>query len=123
MKIVATNKDVFNYLTEEKSILSGQILSFYIWNFEEKVNCEIKIEINRCNKTTIFILRFIDIDEYSLYYKNIFYFYNISRLKFFFDNVTERFYISLDPFDESEKISIEDQDFILGKGIELLVDS
>jgi hypothetical protein len=123
MEFIAKNHDVFNFFSDRKSILNGQLLSFYIWNSEEKVNCELKIDISSENRIEIITIRFLAIEEYSFYYKNIYYFYNIYNLKFFFDKGISKFYLSLDPCDELEQISIEDQDFILAEDIELFLSS
>jgi hypothetical protein len=61
-------------------------------------------------------IHFRDIIRYQFLYCNNYYFYNVESCKFFKSD--DGYHMSLDPFDESEKISEEDEDIILCKNIE-----
>jgi hypothetical protein len=61
-------------------------------------------------------IHFSGIIRYQFLYNDSHHFYNVERYKFF--KTEDGFYLSLDPFDESEEISENDEDLILCTNIE-----
>jgi hypothetical protein len=61
-------------------------------------------------------LHFIDVKEYEFYWNDQYHFYTVERYKFF--KSEKGFYISFDPYDESQEILDEDHDIILCKEVE-----
>jgi len=70
-----------------------------------------KLKINRLLK-----IHFSGIIKYQFLYSSDYSFYDVERYKFF--EAETGFYISLDPYDELEVISENDEDVILCKTIE-----
>ncbi|MDP9077978.1 MAG: hypothetical protein M3O71_11175 [Bacteroidota bacterium] len=61
-------------------------------------------------------IHFSGIIKYQFLYNESYHFYNVESYKFFKSG--KGYYISLDPFDESQEMSEEDGDLILCKEIE-----
>jgi hypothetical protein len=61
-------------------------------------------------------IHFWGIIKYQFLYNDDYHFYNVESYKFF--KSEKGYYISLDPFDESEEMSEDDEDLILCKNIE-----
>ncbi|MES2376423.1 MAG: hypothetical protein V4553_07585 [Bacteroidota bacterium] len=75
------------------------------------------VSIDRNTKANVGLkISFVDVSEYSFYWDASRHFYNVERYKFL--KSENGYYISLDPFDESQKLSNEDQEIILSKSIE-----
>jgi len=114
MDTLLKDDDLFYYLQSKKIYLvSSSLLKINIFQEEDCLFIELHFKINPSGK--LLKIKFIDIIEYSFYYKNNFYFYNVAYCKFFKKGNTV--YISLDPFDEEETIHKNDQDFILCKNV------
>ena len=71
---------------------------------------------SRSKNGKVLKIHFTDIIRYQFLYSNNYQFYNVESYKFF--KSENGYYMSLDPFDESEEISEEDEDLILCENIE-----
>ncbi|MCC6287042.1 MAG: hypothetical protein IT249_04090 [Chitinophagaceae bacterium] len=118
MQLLATQEDLVNILHGNLSLISAQILKIVIYVDNDLVCIDIEIILLYPKKQSnnSLILKFIDVQEYSLYYLSHRIFYNIEIVKFF--KYGSLFYISFDPIDEKEEVDDEDQDFIKAKFIE-----
>lgn len=113
MNIIGKNEQLFNYMSLKNIYLISSVLKRIEIFEDEYILC---IELHFKIREYIFKIKFINILEYSFYYREDHNFYNVENCKFF--KKGEVFYISLDPYDEKEEINSNDQDFILCKEIE-----
>lgn len=115
MKYISENKELILSFSEKVNLLSGQIRDINIKTIEFALVVELTISLLYAEKSKLMKLVFTGIKEYHFYYQSSFYFYNIERYKFL--ESEEGYYICFDPADESESISPEDQDFVLGSKV------
>lgn len=105
--------DVLNFLSEERSLTSSTLYKIDIYLENKSLLLDLYFEFPSMERIR---LRFSEIKEYSFYYNSAYVFYNAEIVKFFKSD--ESFYISLDPVDESENISPDDNDYILSSKVE-----
>jgi hypothetical protein len=113
------NDSLVELLQEDNSLISGKIIKIEIKS-EKFLSISITLELMYSKQFKWAQLKFVNVEEYLFYYSKEHIFYNIERYKFF-RCLDGRFYISLDPADENEEISEEDQDFILSLEVEGLL--
>ncbi|WP_101688329.1 hypothetical protein [Dysgonomonas massiliensis] len=83
-----------------------------IFIYKEDYILYIDIVFKVVSKTTTFLkLRCIDVVKYNILWDSDYSFYDVSHYKLLKDN--ELFYLSLDPYEESDEISELDNDFLL----------
>ena len=101
------------------SLISRKLLSISIYKEFNILNIDIKI----CDfyEKEIFILKFLNVLEYSFYYNSKYIFYNIENYKIA-KTLDEKYYLSLDPDDSIDGISENDQDFILSEKLEFYIE-
>ncbi|WP_343691971.1 hypothetical protein [Chitinophaga sp.] len=118
MELIALNEDLINMLSDKLTILDSQLSKIDIFEDEnEELIIDIYLKLCYSKPKGIKVkIRFIGIEEYSFFYTKDRYFYFIQRLKLF--KKEHHYYLSMDPVDEKEEISVEDQDFILCNSIE-----
>jgi hypothetical protein len=99
-------------------LLDAVVTRFDIYQQEHRLYIDVYFSLpyHRFEAEKTLKLYFIDVIEYSFYWNASHSFYNVGRCKFF--KSEKGYYISLDPVDESEELSDEDQDVILCKEVE-----
>ncbi len=115
--MILRNKDVLNRFDQNYSLLSSVLFSLQIKQSENgalEICLVFKLTYPKDAEVTI---KFLDVQEYGFCHNSGHYFYNVESFKFFFSD--GQFYICLDPFDESDKMHAEDNDFIISREIEL----
>lgn len=110
------NNELINSLSGKQSLTSSIMFKLEISNEPGELVIEMCFELPYSKNNNLLKLRFSGIEEYSFYYNSEYIFYNVEICKFFL--VDEKVYISLDPEDETEVISENDQDFILCSKVE-----
>jgi hypothetical protein len=117
MKLIAKNDQLIAALTDTETMLDGKLTRLNIYE-DLKIGLIIEVYINllHSKKQNEIVIRFLEVEEYIFYYSNSSYFYYIERCKFFAS--ANKYYLSLDPYDEKEVVNQQDQDFILSKSIE-----
>jgi hypothetical protein len=115
MNSVGKNEGLIDYMASKKLYLLSGVLNRVVIFEEQGMPC-IELYFTLIAKKDRLKIRFNNISEYSFYYRDDCYFYNIERCKFFKNRDT--FYLSLDPYDDKEEINDNDQDFILCREIE-----
>lgn len=114
-KYIDKNKQLLEYLTGNKSPISGKVKRIDIYYTTELI-IDLYIELLYSKTDKDVKLTFKGIKEYSFYgYLHNFTYY-IERYKFFESD--KGYYICVDPSSEEEIISPEDQDFILSASVE-----
>jgi hypothetical protein len=116
MKLVAENDLALSYFTGNLSIISARLLKMSVYLKEESLIIDLDLKLLYSKNNSHFQLRFTNVKEYSFYYNSDNIFYNIENCKFFKNG--KFYYLSLDPEDESNYISKNDQDYIVSIGIE-----
>ncbi len=121
MNVIAKNEDVISKLTGNETLLDGEVkgLSIFLEDDDLVITVDVKIRRKKSKFKSIKI-KFLEVEEYSFYYVASIFFYNIERVKLF---SLERgnFYLSLDPYDDKQEMDERDQDFIISKRLELIV--
>ncbi|VUD64035.1 hypothetical protein TDB9533_03232 [Thalassocella blandensis] len=112
MKLICSNEKLVTYLSGNNSLLDGKVKRIDIIDEDSSVCIKIDFEMRSSSDYQRIQVRFVGCKRYSFYYTDDYYFYNIELIKFFQGN-NGLFYISLDPADQTEVVSGEDQDFIL----------
>ncbi|MCD7932948.1 MAG: hypothetical protein LUH15_17235 [Tannerellaceae bacterium] len=98
------------------NILDGEIIGVEVYKKNDILIIDVSVKLT--GKTESFIkLSFVNIKEYSFYWKNDIYFYTISDYTFIREH--DFVYISFDPYDNTNKISEKDNDFIYAKNVEV----
>jgi len=115
MKLVAENDLVLSYLSGSLSLLSGQLMEMRVYLKQQLLTIDLDVSLIYAKGNPLHKLRFTDVVEYSYYYNSDYIFYNIAIFKFL--NIGGLFYLSLDPENESNNRSENDQDFILSKSV------
>ncbi|RAJ83329.1 hypothetical protein CLV59_103293 [Chitinophaga dinghuensis] len=117
MLYIDKNEGLINYLSGKYSLISSKLYRMDIYNdAKSDLIVDLYFELLYTPVNSRIKLTFTEIEEYSFYHHRSNYFYNVERLKFLRkDNFM---YLSIDPYDEDQNISIEDRDFILSKNVE-----
>lgn len=117
MEYIGKDEALLGTLSGDLSLLSSKLSGIHVSrNDESEVVIELYLELLYAKQKNSLKLVFKIIKEFSFYYNQNYNFYNVERYKFFKEG--EDFYISLDPNNEDDTISSEDQDFILSKHVE-----
>ena len=115
MKLVAENDLVLSYLSGSLSLLSGQLMEMRVYLKQQLLTIDLDVRLIYAEGNSLHKLRFTDVVEYSFYHNSDYIFYNIAIFKFL--KIGGLFYLSLDPENESNNRSENDQDFILSKSV------
>jgi hypothetical protein len=117
MKLIATDMELIKKLTNENSILDSMLEKIAIQKDDDDVLfIDLFLNMRSSSKYKKIVIRMKGVTEYGFYYSSEYLFYYIERIKFF-RRKDNAFYISLDPEDDSDKISESDQDFIVANRI------
>ncbi|MEC5143657.1 hypothetical protein [Chitinophaga sp. 212800010-3] len=116
MKAINKNRDLIKYLSGEFSLLSSKLYKIDIYNdAKSDLIIDLYLELLYAKGDNRIKLAFTGIEEFSFYHHHSSYFYNVERYKLL--EINDRFYLCLDPSEEVENISTEDQNFILSRDV------
>jgi len=121
MELLAENDKAILLLTDRMSLISSSITAFQINYSGEDLIVDVYITLTHSVDLPKVLLRFVGVTEYQFYWDSSHYFYNITFCKLF-DNETG-YYCSFDPFDESEQINDQDNDYVKAKAIQVYIDN
>lgn len=110
------NEELLLFLVGEYSLFNAKITRLDIHNEVDVLDIDVYIKIVYSKGEKSLKLIFNGVSEFSIFYTSDYYFYNIESYKLF--KSKKGFYVSFDPFDTSNEISPDDQDYILCKNIE-----
>lgn len=116
MEFIGKQENIVDKLQSELTLLSSRIERVNIYVNDHILCIDIDVELAYKKNGNKILLKFIDVLEYSFFYRSHRYFYNVEIFKLF--KTDNYFYVSFDPLDESENISEDDQDYIKAKNIE-----
>ncbi|WP_119081109.1 hypothetical protein [Chitinophaga alhagiae] len=114
MNYIGENELLIDLLATDYTLLSSTMNKIDIQNGNEgRLYIELHFTLLYSEVCRKIMLRFSEIEEFSFYYNQSHYFYNVEEYKLL--KVGDSFYLSLDPFadDANNKVSSKDQDFIL----------
>ena len=116
MLYIDKNEGLISYLSGKFSLISSKLNRIDIYNdAKSELIVDLYFELLYTPVNNLVKLTFTEIEELSFYHHRSNYFYNVERLKFLKkDNFM---YLSIDPYDEDQNISIEDQNFILSNNV------
>lgn len=114
MQEIGRNNELFDLLSDENSLLDAKVIGVALYESNNMVMADVKLISRSSSDFQELRLVFVDVIEFDFYYSSESIFYNVERVKFFSPD-GENAYLSLDPYDEEEKVSPEDQDFILSQ--------
>lgn len=114
MRKIGTGATLFNFFSNNRSLSSSQLYRIDV--FVKNEILAIDLYINLMYSKEQVKLSFSGIKKYSFYHTSNWIFYDIEIIKFFQNG--EGVYICLDPVDESEHISDDDNDYILCDEVE-----
>ena len=119
MEYINKNEELLNKSISGKYyILDSQItrLEIYFENHQLYIDVYFSLPYHRFKADKNLKLHFIGVIEYEFYWNDKFNFYTVERYKLF--KSEKGFYLSVDPYDESESILDEDHGIILCNEIE-----
>ena len=116
MKQIASDEELVDVLVGHNSILDAVMTHLSIYEEHDQLTVCMEFAMRPKSDFEKIRLKMLGVSEYGFYYKDDTVFYNVERFKFF---VTREggFYLSLDPIDDSDNVSDEDQDFVFGKHV------
>ncbi len=115
MKEIGKNEKLLSNLLGRNCLLDSSVKEVRIFNSEE-VKVEIFFNMRQDSDFKRVLLRFVGVREYCFYHTEQYIFYNVEQYKFMYDE-TYKFYLSLDPYEEDQRISEKDQDYIFANEV------
>ncbi|MBC9914020.1 hypothetical protein [Chitinophaga varians] len=116
-KLIGRNEVLMNYFSEKVNLLSAEMYKIDIHNCtESEVAIDLYFKLLYADKHHLIRISFKEIEEFSFYHGKKNYFYYVERYTFF--RHKDYFYLCLDPSEEAEVISEDDQNFVLAKEVE-----
>ncbi len=113
---IIKDDELISILTGNNSLISATVEGFEIFKSDYDLNIDVHIKLLYSKTNPHLILKFKQVLEYSFFHSSDQDFYYIESYKLFKSD--KGFYLSLDPFDETENIHLQDQDYIIAKSIE-----
>ena len=114
-KIIKSNEDLVEILIGVNSLFNASIESIRIKDENNEVIIIVMIALAHQKSKRSFKLVFNNVFEYSFFHKSDVSFGLIER--YTFAKTEKGFYISFDPYDDSNQVSLEDQDYILSASV------
>ena len=110
-KIIKSNEDLIDLLIGDNSLLDASIESIQIKDENNEVNILVMIALAFQKPKRSVKLVFHNVSEFLFYHTSDVSFGLIERYTFI--KTEKGFYISFDPYDDSNEVSLDDQDYIL----------
>lgn len=118
LSFLGHNDQVIEQSKSEFSLISAYLNGIGINWENDQLNIDLKFELLYPAGRQL-MLKFNDVFEYDFNYNAAHYFYYVERLKLL--KSKNRYYISLDPVDQSEQIDARDNDIIMATGLEAYI--
>ena len=116
MKTIGEGEQLIKSLSGHNSLLDTKVKRISIFEEEDLLIGELEFAMRPLSKYRNVVLKFTDVKEYSFYYNDNHVFYNVERFKFFrMENGS--YYLSLDPYEEEQVPSDQDQDIVVAKNV------
>jgi hypothetical protein len=116
MKLICSDQQLINNFKDKNSLLDAVIENIEISREIDSVSVCIRLVMRHSSDYKKILLKFVNCKEYCFLYSDNYFFYNVELVKLF-RTEDELFFASFDPFDELEKISDNDQDYVLARSV------
>lgn len=117
MNQIYKDKDLVDFLQSNNSLHDAKLLKINIYtSVYDVLNIELDFKMRESSNLKKLRLKFTGVSSYSFYYDDNYIFYNVEIFKFI--SLKDGVYLSLDPVDEGDMPSDDDQDFIFAKNVE-----
>jgi hypothetical protein len=116
MELICSGQQLISIFRSKNSLLDAIIEKIEIFSTESFVSINIRLVMRRSSDFNKVLLQFVNCKEYCFAYADNYSFYNVERVKLF-QTEDGLFFVSFDPFDELEKISDKDQDYVLARNV------
>jgi hypothetical protein len=116
MHLLAENDDALRLLTSSETLLNATMEGFAVRYEPDGLVAEAIFHLQRSKRLNRLLLRFKPVSAYAFAYSEEVSFYNVESFKFL--RVTNGYYLSLDPVDESDQPDECDNDTIRAEGVQ-----
>ncbi len=103
-------------INERNALLDGKLLRVSLADNNGVMIAELRVASRTSSEVETIVIRFSDVRRFDFYYDDSNYCYLIERYKAF--RLEEGFYMSLDPYDETNEVHCEDRGIVLSTEIE-----
>lgn len=118
MQALLEGSQVVSYLKGPNSLLDARLSRYELFSDSTGVSADLHFFMRPSAEFSRIVLRLEQCREVSFSYTDDFFFYNVERVKLLQHSAND-FFVSLDPYDESGKISERDGDFVRSTGLTL----
>jgi hypothetical protein len=115
MHLLAENHAVLSLVASKGSLLNASLESLLIKREVQGLVIELTLQLRHAAAIPKLLLRFEQVSAYAFSYSTEVSFYNVESYKFL--PVEKGYYLSLDPYDETQEVDEKDNDFIIAAGI------
>ncbi|NML37458.1 hypothetical protein HHL17_09665 [Chitinophaga sp. G-6-1-13] len=116
-EFIGRNEILIDYFSEKVNLLSAEMYRIDIHHDTHSEVCiDLYFKLVYADGHNLIRISFKEIEEFSFYHCKKNYFYYVERYTFF--KRKDYFYLCLDPSEEAEVISEDDQNFVLGGEVE-----
>ncbi len=116
MEFIAENDALLDYLKGNNSLLDSVVEKIEITGSVDEVRVAVSFNMRSSASNDKIKIYFDRCKSYDFVFSDSYAFYNVERIKLFRTN-EDLFYVSFDPFDESETVSDKDTDVIEARAI------
>jgi hypothetical protein len=116
MHLLAENHDALRLATGSETLLNATVEGFAIRAESDGLVAEVVFRLRHSKKVSRLLLRFKPVTAYAFVYSQEVAFYNVESFKFL--RVTNGYYLSLDPFDESDEADERDNDTVRAEAVQ-----
>ena len=95
LNLLSKDEEALSFFSADRSLVSAMVERIAVSNENGVLIVDITVHLLYSKSNKNFVIRMVDVVEFSFYHNREHYFYNITNLKFFMEGTC--FYISLDP--------------------------
>lgn len=117
MKILAENDEILAFLVNKHSLISSTVNSLLIKGAGDGIIIEVTFSLMYSSQIDKLVLVFENVTAYAFNYDSDNAFYNVESYKLL--AVQQGYYLSLDPYDECEKVDERDNDFVIASRVKV----
>ncbi|WP_266367515.1 hypothetical protein [Tellurirhabdus rosea] len=115
MKLLAENDEILAFLVNEHSLINSTMNSLLIKGASDGITIEITFSLMYSSQIDKLVLVFENVTAYAFNHDSRYAFYNVESYKLL--AIQQGYYLSLDPYDEGEKVDERDNDFVIASRV------
>lgn len=116
-ELIGRNEALIDYFSEKLNLLSAEMYRMDVCQDTDSEACiDLYFKLQYADGRNLIRLTFRKLEEFSFYHNKKNYFYYVERYTFFKRN--DCFYLCLDPYEEAQVISEDDQNFVFAREVE-----